>query len=208
MADDAMTKRNAAGRGFIDGLKNQLKSEKWNDRIYNIVGDDIFHDAYDSAKSAAEFNDFDRVKNNLGDAIARAEELRDAVLRNRDRFEEGEEVQEASTKMKKSELKEMIRAAFLQETTIQEAEEDEEEEGEAEDIDLEDVEIEADVDVDTGKSGIDVKQDADTDLAGVEGEVQDNLEAALDKAKKLGDEKLVDQIGNTLTFFTRQHVVK
>ena len=26
MADDAMTKRNAAGRGFVDGLKNQLKA--------------------------------------------------------------------------------------------------------------------------------------------------------------------------------------
>ena len=27
-------------------------------------------------------------------------------------------------------------------------------------------------------------------------------------ARELGDEKLEDQIGNTLTFFTRQHVVK
>jgi len=89
MADDAMTKRNAAGRGFIDGLKNQLKAEGWNRRLYNIVGDDSFHDAYDGAKRAAELNDFDRVKNKLGDAIARAEELRDIILRNRDRFEEG-----------------------------------------------------------------------------------------------------------------------
>lgn len=89
MADDAMTKRNAAGRGFVDGLKNQLKAEKWNKRLYNIVGDDSFHDAYDGAKAAAELNDFDRVKNALGDAIARAEELRDVILRNRDRFEEG-----------------------------------------------------------------------------------------------------------------------
>ena len=53
------------------------------------MGDDSFHDAYDGAKAAAELNDFDRVKNALGDAIARAEELRDVILRNRDRFEEG-----------------------------------------------------------------------------------------------------------------------
>ena len=30
----------------------------------------------------------------------------------------------------------------------------------------------------------------------------------MEAAKKLGDEKLSSQIGNTLTFFTRQHVVK
>ena len=84
--------------------------------------------------------------------------------------------------------------------SIEEAEEDKEEE---------DVEVEDDVEVtDDGKEGIDVKQDADSDLTGVVGNVQDNLEAALEAARKLGDEKLVDQIGNTLTFFTRNHVVK
>lgn len=38
--------------------------------------------------------------------------------------------------------------------------------------------------------------------------LQDSLEAALEAAKQMGDEKLVDQIGNTITFFTRTHVVK
>lgn len=209
-ADLAMDPNNR-GKGFVDGFKMALNNEAFDTRMYRVVGDDSFHDRIAAARREAAVGNFDAAKNELGDAIARAEEMKAYAIKQQERFseniEEGEEeVKEASTKMKKSELKEMIRAAFLQETTIQEAEEDEEEE--AEDIDLEDVEIEADVDVDSGKSGIDVKQDADTDLAGVEGEVQDNLEAALDKAKKLGDEKLVDQIGNTLTFFTRQHVVK
>lgn len=93
MADDAENKKNAAGRGFVDGLKNQLKDEGWNSRIYRIVGDDSFHDAYDNAKAAAELNDFDRVKNGLGDAIARAAELRDTILKNRG-LEEGEELEE------------------------------------------------------------------------------------------------------------------
>ena len=85
--------------------------------------------------------------------------------------------------------------------SIEEVEEDKEEE--------EDVEVEDDVEVTADeKEGIDVKQDADSDLTGVVGNVQDNLEAALEAARKLGDEKLVDQIGNTLTFFTRNHVVK
>ena len=89
MADDAQNKKNAAGRGFIDGLKNQLKAEQWNTRLYNIVGDDEFHDAYDGAKAAAELNDFDKVKDKLSDAIMRAIELRDTILKNRG-LEEGE----------------------------------------------------------------------------------------------------------------------
>ena len=94
------------------------------------------------------------------------------------------------------------------ETTVSEAEEDDiEAEIEADDVD---VDIDADVDMNMGseEEGIDVKQDADTDLGGTVGDVQDNLEAALEAARELGDEKLEDQIGNTLTFFTRQHVVK
>ena len=37
--------------------------------------------------------------------------------------------------------------------------------------------------------------------------VQDSLTQAQAAAEKLGDEKLTDQIGNTITFFTRTHVV-
>ena len=85
---------------------------------------------------------------------------------------------------------------------------------EAEEEDVEDVEIDTeeevdvDMDMDSDVEGIDVKQDADAELSGTVGDVQDNLEAALEAARKLGDEKLEDQIGNTLTFFTRAHVVK
>ena len=37
--------------------------------------------------------------------------------------------------------------------------------------------------------------------------VQDALTQAQAAAEKLGDEKLTDQIGNTITFFTRTHIV-
>ncbi len=59
-----------------------------------------------------------------------------------------------------------------------------------------------------GEGGISVSQNADADLTGNKKQVQDNLEAALEAAKTLGDEKLATQIGNSLTFFTKQHVVK
>mgnify|MGYP000253184380 CR=1 FL=1 len=70
------------------------------------------------------------------------------------------------------------------------------------------IEDEVEVTVDDEKEGIEVKQDAKSDLTGVVGKIQDNLEAALESARELGDEKLENQIGNTLTFFTRAHVVK
>ena len=37
--------------------------------------------------------------------------------------------------------------------------------------------------------------------------IQDSLKAAMDSANALGNDKLADQIGNTITFFTREYVV-
>ena len=85
---------------------------------------------------------------------------------------------------------------------VKEAKKDEEVEDEV------NIDIESPEPMDTPMGGINVTQNADADLTGTEKEVQDNLEAAMEAAKKLGDEKLSSQIGNTLTFFTRQHVVK
>lgn len=43
---------------------------------------------------------------------------------------------------------------------------------------------------------------------GEAGDVMSHLNQALEAAKALGDEKLIAQLGNTITFVTRQHVVK
>jgi len=61
----------------------------------------------------------------------------------------------------------------------------------------EDIEIEGEDDIE-----LDVEPSTDP-----KSEVQSNLQSALNAAKQLGDEKLVDQIGNTITFFTRVHIV-
>jgi len=85
---------------------------------------------------------------------------------------------------------------------------------EAEEVDVEDnekvdVDIEKDVEVD------DESVETDIDVKGSmpgEGEdeiaVQSLLMKAQEEAEKLGDEKLTDQIGNTITYFTRAHVSK
>ena len=118
--------------------------------------------------------------------------------------------------MKRSELKEMILTAIKEdEGKIDESFVDEisknlrvAEADEDEDIEIEDIEVE-DAEVETGddKGEIDVKANAEVGITGEKKTVQDNLEAALIAAKELGDQKLIDQIGNSITFFTRTHVV-
>lgn len=108
--------------------------------------------------------------------------------------------------MKKSELKEMIRQAMLEENQLEvtEAKKDKEEE---EDIEIEDIE---DIEDTEEVEDIEVEDTPSPDVSGIAGDekkVQDSLESALMAAKELGDEKLINQIGNSITFFTRAHVV-
>jgi hypothetical protein len=70
----------------------------------------------------------------------------------------------------------------------------------------EDVEVE-DTEEFTSDDEMDM-EDTTPDLEADEKAIMDNLEQALEFAKQKGDEKLIDQIGNTITFFTRQYIVK
>ena len=84
---------------------------------------------------------------------------------------------------------------------------------EAEEVDVEDnedinVDVEDNIDIDdvSDKSEIEV----DSELAGEDADVSailGLLTKAQANAKDLGDEKLMDQIGNTITYYTRAHVV-
>ena len=65
-----------------DVFQHQLKDEQLTGLLYRILGDDIFFDHYDAAKTAAEAEDFDRAKNYLDDAINRAKELKATALKN------------------------------------------------------------------------------------------------------------------------------
>ena len=158
-----------------------------------------------------------------------------------DYMEEGEEEMnenKPSNKMKKSELKEMIKAAMLEDARtdaeqegykdgfedakddieaelkkmkVSEADEDVDVEKDV-DVDVEDdenidVDIEKDIEVDDEETeaDIDVKASVSGESKEVEA-VQGLLTKALEMSQALGDEKLEDQIGNTITYFTRAHV--
>ena len=119
--------------------------------------------------------------------------------------------------MKKSELKEMIKNSLLAGQQIMEAEE--------EDVNV-DVEDTENVDVDT-ETDIDVKDEESVEVDDESSEVETNIDVkmpgdinkdvelvqglltkAQQTAEKIGDEKLLSQIGNTITYFTRTHIVK
>lgn len=109
---------------------------------------------------------------------------------------ENEEVTEETTsKMTVSELKAKIKEDIISMLSEQEEEEDIE------------AEIEDEVEVDVEEPALDAS-DAQEGLTADEKEIQDSLKIAYDNAVAIGDTKLADQIGNSITFFTRTHVVE
>ena len=112
---------------------------------------------------------------------------------------EAQEAPKAKATMKKSELKEKIREEILsalnEEMPIDEAKEDEEE-------------VDTEVDVDVEEPAMDAEPAQSQGLTAEEQEIQNSLKIAYDSAASIGDQKLADQIGNSITFFTRTHVVE
>ena len=113
-----------------------------------------------------------------------------------------DDVKDALSKMKVSELKAKIKETILAELTLSEADEE---------VDV-DIDVEDEVEVEAGADDIEierpgVKTTVDVGLSPEEEIVQDSLKAAMDAANELGNQKLADQIGNTITFFTREFVV-
>ena len=112
---------------------------------------------------------------------------------------EAQEAPKAKATMKKSELKEKIREEILstlnEEMPIDEAKEDEEE-------------VDTEVDVDVEEPAMDAEPAQSQGLTAEEQEIQNSLKIAYDNAASIGDQKLADQIGNSITFFTRTHVVE
>ena len=93
-------------------------------------------------------------------------------------------------------------AAMAESTSIEEAKDVDVEEDEDIDVDIEkDVVIddeETDIEIETSMPGESESEEA----------IQGLLMKAQEEATKLGDEKLTDQIGNTITYFTRAHIAR
>jgi hypothetical protein len=163
-----------------------------------------------------------------------------------------DEVKKPTTKMKKSELKEMIKAAFLSEADFTSGQDDdaapaiasmydplyEAEEESLDDIlariagtkvdpymaeDLSEAEEEADIEIDAeeeveDEGGEEEKPANDSivvdkrivslsSLPSDTRKILDSLETLRAQAEEFGDQKFITQVGNTITFFTRDFVV-
>ena len=137
-----------------------------------------------------------------------------------------EERMEMAEEMKKDDMDEMMRGgSYMEEDDL-----DEMMRGDMDEDDTmreqEDVDVEDDVDVDVKDEedvDVDVKKDVEIDDESAESDIEVKSEVpgesadvsailglltkAQERAEKMGDEKLMDQIGNTITYYTRAHVV-
>ncbi len=144
----------------------------------------------------AEFNYTEYLKNNP----LIQEEIKEKLLT--ESLETTEEVTEEAPSSKttvsalKAQIKEFIIDSLSEEPVTEEEEEDVEAEIEDVDIDVEEPAADA------------APKDGDEGLTSDEKEIQDALKLAYDNAIAIGDQKLADQIGNSITFFTRTHVVE
>ena len=124
----------------------------------------------------------EKIKNMV---MAEMADMEDSMEEGYGKYEE-DDMDEAMSKKKKS-LDDGIKTA---DSYMNEAEDEETEEEEVEVVDTEDMPEE--------------EEETVADKSGIMG----NLEAAIEAARELGDEKLIDQLGNTITFYTRQHISK
>jgi hypothetical protein len=115
--------------------------------------------------------------------------------------------------MKRSELKERIKQAMMGESMVDynqdldEAKKKKAKDSE-EEITIDDITDETPAE-DAPTEETDTTIDVTTDQVDPAVKaVQDALTQAQSAAQQLGDSKLTDQIGNTITFFTRAHIVK
>lgn len=112
-------------------------------------------------------------------------------------------------KSKEEDLKENKLRGYIREritSILQEVEEEDVDVDVEKDVNV-DVEDEIDIDDESVESDIEVKSEVpgeDADTSAILG----LLTKAQEEAESIGDEKLLDQIGNTITYFTRAHIVK
>ena len=135
------------------------------------------------------------------------------------------EEKQHSSKMKLSEFKAKIKEEIIQTLAevedgdleselMADLEENQLNEEKEEDVDVEDEDISIEDGDEEGEENEEMQDDS-SDFDGgeeigfskEEQDIQKNLKIAYDSAVSMGDEKLADQIGNTITMFTRTHVV-
>ena len=165
--------------------------------------EDGYNDAVEDAKDA-----LDKIKDETEEEKDKKKDVKEEMKDKSMEDDVKEEMKDKKEKLTKEGLRNLIKEKITSILT-----EDEEVE------DNVDVDVEKDVDVDVkDKEEVDVdKESEESDIevkSELPGESADTsavlglLTKAQEEAKDMDDEVLLDQIGNTITYFTRKHVVK
>ncbi len=212
------------------GLEYEATEEMIRDYADRLLGagvddvEDLANYYLDNPEELPEPMEYEFFKNNYDDILSLAmtglgegkkEYYKDAEADDAEHIkalEKDMEDDKKSSKMKTSELKAKIKEMALAEMNLDINDETPESEedflaeveailAEADEVAVDDTEVAV-----GGEENIDV--DATVEVDPNVKAVQDALTQAQAAAQKLGDSKLTDQIGNTITFFTRAHVVE
>ena len=206
--EKAKGKRKFSGDKSMDKVNEKQDSKKGNEdeqkRMEGAIRDDRDHikglkkDIEDNERKLARLK-----KDYKKDVIKEEEDVEEGygkpMYDEDDTDAKNEEM--SSSIMKVSDLKKKIKEDILAELALNEADE----------VDV-DIDVEDEVEVEAGADDIEierkgVKARVEVGLSPEEEIIQDSLKAAMDSANALGNDKLADQIGNTITFFTREYVV-
>ena len=169
-----------------------MMSDGMNENMGGSDLESVANDVYDHFSKMSSSTSTDRreyVKDIYG---LSDEETEDVMMKVTDMMRDGMGMEEGLKRtiresQKKKSLRSKIREMILAEMDEAKKSKDDEEEVEIEDIDVSDDEM-------RGGDNPDIDK------------IQDLLEQLQNAVEDLGDEKLLTQIGNIITFFTRQHV--
>jgi hypothetical protein len=176
-----------------------------------------------ASRISAEVDEMDENSYDRFTAFTSAEEVEDYISDIKDMLNLTEVMDERSMdsqkgKMKKSEFKKKLKEAILAERALKEAKKGkkEEEDTEEEDVDIdlgtdgEDIDLNLDSEEGVGDVKVDMNMDntGDVDAGSSESKKAfSELTDAYRAAKELGDEKLIRQIANTITYFNKNIIL-
>jgi hypothetical protein len=169
-----------------------MMSDGMNENIGGSDLESVANDVYDHFSKMSSSTSTDR-REYVKDIYSLSdEETEDVMMKVTDRMRDGMGMEEGLKRtiresQKKKALRSKLREMILAEMDEAKKSKDNEEEVEIEDIDVSDDEM-------RGGDNPDIDK------------IQDLLEQLQNAVEDLGDEKLLTQIGNIITFFTRQHV--
>jgi hypothetical protein len=189
--DDATTYI-ADFKSSLNKLINDYESDPMKyDTLYDFVDQKMVEDDDKAEALLKSKPSYDDLYDFVDQKMVEGDDEAEALLNKINKVNENK-----SSKMKMSELKakikEMIVSEYNNKVEIKEEEEEEE-------VDTTDVAVD---DTETIDTEIEVEVDPNVKS------VQDALTQAQIAAQNLGDKKLTDQIGNTITYFTRSHISK